>query len=91
MFIPEGETNDNGTHKYLHSDWLFQILQLNDWLIKIVLLEIQNSTIYAELIMSGTSQIAGINSDFRMDIIKKNRMISEINIVGRYFIKLPVT
>ena len=56
-------------HFFLHSDWLFQLFLLYDRLIKIVRLQAQNSVIYAELIMSGTNQIAGINSDFRMDII----------------------
>ena len=56
-------------HFFLHSDWLFQLFLLYDRLIKIVRLQAQNSVIYAELIMSGTNQIAGIN-DFRMDIIK---------------------
>ena len=44
-------------------------------------LQAQNSEIFAELIMSGTNQITGINRDFRTDIIKimKNTNIVLIN------------
>ena len=58
---------------FLPCNWLFKIVRLQTQTVRLLAqnkmqLQTQNSAITAELLFLGTSQNAGITSDFKIDI-----------------------